>query len=502
MQKNRNFWSNFNIKLLLQDIESYGYEYSLKKFLLHTVGCFIFIGCIAYICKLQILFILILGVLSLFVFPFIVRSQFVQLYEIKRFQMVVTYLENIIPIFKSKPIITHAWQQVAELLDGDMKKVIHKAIDYVLFNTSDVHPYKTAFSMIEEAFPNSRIHAVHRMMYTVQEQNSVDFAHASDNLFFDIDAWIHRSYSFQKELKHRRNLLIFICLLTLAISCWFILVYSASDVLADFVNLLPYQISTSIFIFVMFIFITFVFIKMNGRWMVDDKTKRKEHETEEIFKKYKMTNQAKATKLDILLSVILMCIAIYNYFINNIAFATLFIISSFVLLVQKRRRYFSYKKKIKKYIEIEFPIFLREVSLNLYNMTVVNAIRNSRDTVSPILDYYILEFLENVMKDPNTIYPYDSFLKEYDLPDIRSAMKTLYNMNEIDYEYRQKQISSLIERNQIMLARSESLRNEDAILGVEVLNYIPVLLFVIQLLVVMVLSLTWLMQTVIQSIQF
>ena len=75
-------------------------------------------------------------------------------------------------------------------------------------------------------------------------------------------------------------------------------------------------------------------------------------------------------------------------------------------------------------------------------------------------------------------------------------------MNEIDYEYRQKQISSLIERNQIMLARSESLRNEDAILGVEVLNYIPVLLFVIQLLVVMVLSLTWLMQTVIQSIQF
>jgi hypothetical protein len=135
-------------------------------------------------------------------------------------------------------------------------------------------------------------------------------------------------------------------------------------------------------------------------------------------------------------------------------------------------------------------------------MTVVNAIRNSRDTVSPILDYYILEFIENVMKDPNTIYPYDSFLKEYDLPDIRSAMKTLYNMNEIDYEYRQKQISSLIERNQIMLARSESLRNEDALLGVEVLNYIPVLLFVIQLLVVMVLSLTWLMQTVIQSIQF
>ena len=86
--------------------------------------------------------------------------------------------------------------------------------------------------------------------------------------------------------------------------------------------------------------------------MVDDKTKRKEHETEEIFKKYKMTNQAKATKLDILLSVILMSIAIYNYFINNIAFATLFTISSFVLLVQKRRRYFSYKKKIKKLADV------------------------------------------------------------------------------------------------------------------------------------------------------
>ena len=96
----------------------------------------------------------------------------------------------------------------------------------------------------------------------------------------------------------------------------------------------------------------------------------------------------------------------------------------------------------------------------------------------------------------------DEFLKEFDLPDIRSAMKTIYNMNEIDDQYRQKQISSLIERNQIMLARSEKLRNEDTLLGVELMNYIPVLLFVIQLLVVMVLSLTWLMQTVMQSVQF
>ena len=75
-------------------------------------------------------------------------------------------------------------------------------------------------------------------------------------------------------------------------------------------------------------------------------------------------------------------------------------------------------------------------------------------------------------------------------------------MNEINYEYRQRQISSLIERNQIMLARAEGLRNEDTLLGVEVMNYIPVLLFVVQLLIVMVISLTWLMKTVMQSIQF
>ena len=498
----RKFISNFNIKLLIRDIESYGYNYSLRKFLFHALCCFGFISLIAYINKLQTIYIIILGIMSLLVFPIIIRSQFEQLYEIRRFQMVINYLENIIPIFKSKPLITYAWQQVYSLLDGEMKKVVKKATDYVLFNTSDVEPYKTAFAMIEDVFPNSRIHATHRMMYTVQEQNSVDYMHASDNLYFDIDAWIHRCYTFQKELKHRRNLLIFVCLLTLGISCWFIVVYSASDILADFVNIIFYQIATVAFIYLMFLFITFVYVKMNGRWIVDDKTHNQSQDIEEVFVKYRTMKYKKATVVDIILSLLFMGVAIYCFYIKQKAFAILFGVVGVVLLFQKSRKYNGCKKKIKNYIEIEFPIFLREVSLNLYNMTVVNAIRNSRDIVSPILDYYIVEFLENVMKDPNTIYPYNEFLKEFDLPDIRSAMKTLYNMNEINYEYRQKQISSLIERNQVMLARSEKLRNEDTLLGVELMNYIPVLLFIVQILVVMVISLTWLMQVVMQTMQF
>ena len=498
---NRNFWSQFNVKLLIKDIESYGYKYSLQKFLFHALCCFAFIGFIAYINKLEIKYIIVLGILSLLVFPLIVRSQFVQLYEIKRFQMVINYLENIIPIFKSKPLITHAWQQIYSLLDGEMKKVVNKALDYVLFNTSDVEPYKTAFYMIETAFPNSRIHAVHRMMYTVQEQNSVDFMHASDNLYFDIDAWIHRCYAFQKELKHRRNLLIFICLLTLGISCWFILVYSASDILADFVSLIAYQIATVIFIYLMFLFITFIYVKMNGKWIVDDKTQNQQKEIEKLFEQYRNTKYKKATVIDIVLAVFLGGLSIYFYIIGKKAFTVLFGVFSAVLLFQKQQKYNNRKKKIKNYVEIEFPIFLREVSLNLYNMTVVNAIRNSRDVVSPILDYYIVEFIDQVIKDPNTIGPYNNFLKEFDLPDIRSSMKTLYNMNEINYDYRKKQISSLIERNQVLLARAEKLRNEDTLLGVELMNYIPVLLFIVQILIVMVLSLTWLMQVVMQTIQ-
>ena len=50
------------------------------------------------------------------------------------------------------------------------------------------------------------------------------------------------------------------------------------------------------------------------------------------------------------------------------------IIFSIVLLRHKTRRFNAIKKSITKKMEIEFPVWLREVSLSLENLTVLNAI--------------------------------------------------------------------------------------------------------------------------------
>ena len=54
-------------------------------------------------------------------------------------------------------------------------------------------------------------------------------------------------------------------------------------------------------------------------------------------------------------------------------------------------------------------------------------------------------------------------------------MKVLYSLQKIDHEDLDKQINSLVTRNQDMLAKSEKLRNESLLRSVDNLGVVPVI---------------------------
>lgn len=494
-QKRKDFFDRFNWSLLREEIESYGYHYSFGAIMKQMAKYFVGVGVISYVLQLDIVYILILGIVVFLAIPIIVRAQYEQMYEIRRFQMVTSYLDNIIPIFKNHPVIPDAWAQVLDLVDGEMHTAIQEALDYIQNNFTDEYPYETACAMIEKHFPNSRIHSVHKMMLTVVRQNSTRYHEAVDNVFYDVSSWISRTFGFQKDLEDKKQKLLLLSLVTLGADCLFIAAYSTNEIFKDFPKMTGYQVSTFIFVLVLLLLMIAFFVKMNGKWLVDDMTSSITKKYEKAFNymishedKQTATNQQKA------MSVLMVLLGVVAYISQqNIVFLVIFAVLAYFIYTSNGRTYRLNRKKVEKSIEMEFPVWLRDVALNLNNMTVLNAVENSRTMSSPILNYYVERFLRRAMEDPSSIRPYNDFLEEYSLPDIKTTMKALYTMQDLDEDQKSQQTNSLIVRNQEMLAKAEKMRNDDSVSGITKFGFLPVAIFMVQMMVSMILMFMFMM---------
>ena len=109
-------------------------------------------------------------------------------------------------------------------------------------------------------------------------------------------------------------------------------------------------------------------------------------------------------------------------------------------------------------------------------------------------------FLNETKKDPTSIKPYNEFLEEFDLEDAKSTMKVLYSIQNIGKSDVKERISNLIIRNQEMLDKAETIRNNDSIGSIEALGYVPTLLFSVQMLVSMFTMFNFMMNSIARSV--
>lgn len=477
----------YDFRRLQKEIESYGYTYSLKNYLLVSLLCLFVIVVISWYIQLKMRYIILLGITILLVIPFIIQSQFRQLYELKRFEMVCSYLDNIIPIFKRTPLIVQTWSELLDLLDGEMKCAVEEALHLVINNTEDSMVIKSAFDKIESRFSNSRIHSVHQMMYTIETKNTKNYVLSIDNLWIDIQSWINRVIIFQKDLKDRKSKLTLISLLTMASNCLFVAMYSSNDVFLSFTDNNVYQISSTFFMIVLIVVMAIFQVKLNGKWLLDDNTEKISNKAKKSFDYIRNNNTVKIETVSYkVLAFILCLLGMFVYFkTGNILLLALLFYLAYMMFFYHKRLYKMHSKSIKKCLWIEFPIWMRDIALNLQNLTVINSIEESMNIVSPIFSYYVNDFLGDYYTNPSSIKPFNDFLREFNIEGVRSSMKVLYSLQSLDREEMQKQTSYLIVRNQEMLAKAERIKNEDAISGLKMLGFIPVGIFIAQMLISM-----------------
>ena len=88
---------------------------------------------------------------------------------------------------------------------------------------------------------------------------------------------------------------------------------------------------------------------------------------------------------------------------------------------------------------------------------------------------YLDDMLEELSQNPESLEPYLNFLKDYDLPDVHSAMRMLYALSNGGYGNSEKQLSQILKRNQELLDKAEREQNQDSLAGLYALFLAPAL---------------------------
>lgn len=134
-----------------------------------------------------------------------------------------------------------------------------------------------------------------------------------------------------------------------------------------------------------------------------------------------------------------------------------------------------YERDMKKKVQLAFPQWLMEMALLLQSENVQVALHKSRQTAPPILRPAIGKLVEELNQNPESLEPYMNFLKEYQIPDVQSAMRMLYALSNGGYGNGNQHLTQIMRRNQELLDKAERSRNEDSLAGLYALFLTPAL---------------------------
>ena len=476
-----------SFKNLNYTIQNYGYNYSFGRYMASIVILMAGIVASGYIFKLEFQTIVWLGFFAILLLPIIILSQIRFLHNNYRFEQMATYLQEMITVFKVNPKILYSLKEVQDLYTSPkgMKSTIQKSIDYIEHNSeANDDFYKRALDIIEEDYPCTRVHSLHSLMLTVENQNSVNYHDAINDLYEDIQAWISRVYDYQIELKNVKSQFTMVLLLTIGVAS--AMVNILPPTLITFIDNPVYQVSTAGMLAIFLAMFCFIQSKLNGQWLVNDIDK----DDEKILKSINYVenfDEKKSKKQSIIKAVIVALVPIYGLFVGNNNLVVLGGLATLLIFFWDRIQYRSHFKHIEKELQKTFPVWLRDVSLNMHNLVVTRAIKQSYPNAPAVLKYYLKDFINELEEDPVTIRPYANFLKKFYINDITSAMKSLYSIKQQNETNASKQISDLIMKNQSMMEKGERIRNENQLIGMNMMGTLPMIVGSLKLIVDMVL---------------
>ncbi len=433
-------------KKLSDELVKYGYVFSLPKMIITYLLMVVFTILLGLFFQLDAVFIVALCICACLMLPLYIRNYNYNRYQQQRFSDVNVYMEQFMYSFMKTGKILSTLYDVKELFPkGKMCDVINKSIKYIkdTYEESDVEG--KALEIISDEYQYEGLKTMHGFALSV-EANGGAYISCMQLILEARRMWADRVYEQMKIRKHQK-VLVLMSIVTSLILCS-VLYYMSDRMDVSVGSEMISQIVTFVVIFLdMWIYY------LADRKLSVDFLEEDNKDDEIMVAKYKRFQKYKEKP------------------------------SSHYLSIRIAR------KQLTRAFEKEFPRWLLQVSLLLQSENVQVAIFKSLKDAPRLMQDELAKLILELKSEPTSMKPYNNFLEDYNMPEVRSAMKMLFSLSEGTGANASDQIEDIIRRNQQMMNKAEKLRMEDTASGMYALFLAPQLTGGCKLLVDMILLL-------------
>ncbi|MBO5303715.1 MAG: hypothetical protein J6A92_06660 [Lachnospiraceae bacterium] len=444
--------------------------------ILYTVfAVILFSLLLGYLYRLRLPYILLLLCGEAVVIPFWIRVRKRAGEEQKRFAEANMYMEQMLYSFRKNPKILTALKDVEKLFaDGDMKRCIGEAVDYVQDTYGEDLILEKALGIIERSYPAQRILHAHRLMLNVERLGG-NFEESVKILLADRNLWEKETHAYQKRCAaQKRNIVMAVALSCLLCLMTPVLCQGALQTV-NITGQFIYQFST----LCMLLFSMGICLYTEKYFAKDWLTEKAYRNSSAMLSKYEkvlhydfMAAGKKSAVWAALAMLVLVLLAIGRCWMLVFLCCPLIIL----LLFQHKIDYSLARKAVIREIRKAFPDWLMEVSLLLQTENVSNSIQKSilyaPDILKPELNFLV----QKLERAPESNIPYSEFLKDFEIPEISSAMGMLYSISDGSGSDAMIQLEDILERNAEWMSQSEILSNQDKMAKMYVLFLLPALI--------------------------
>lgn len=479
----------FSGRSVIKDISAYGYDFSMKKYILAiTTGLLVIFG-ISMIYGLKPVCVIITGLVSISVIPGIIRKRYYNNNRLKKFMDVDIYLHQMAYSFMRNPKIYTALEDTGKIAGGTLGRVIEQAMDELEYGMGE-DVYANALYIIEKEYNCSRIRTLHKFIIGIEKRGG-RYKNALRVLLDDSDRWIKGIYRQELEIKNVKRDTTIGVIISIVLSGLTIFMsamlnrYKSGQ--GNIVDDWLYQGTAVIFLVLCILFYAFT-NKHYGYEILNDKDI--DTNSRKYYKLVFKTNVWNIIEKIIPVITVLGILAGLA-FINGFYFIFVYLVMAMAVmviypLINKK----SAMKKLTNNLRQAFSDWLRNVALNLENMPLIAAIEDTYDESTYIIKNSLDTFIRDIEADPSDIKPYYEFLSEYGQTDIMSTVRTLYSVSELPDNQVDETINSLIQRNNELINKQSEIAYKDRISLFKFMEYIPVFLMALKMSVDMMLVIT------------
>lgn len=387
-----------------------------------------------------------------------------------RFGEVSEYLDTLLYAFMKEEKVERALVDAeAALVDGNMRAVLQKAVDHLHMTFDDTDVMRDSLRMIEAEYPCRRIRSVHEFLVHVETYGGA-VEKPAELLLADKSRWEKR---LRLAMKDRRKMFADI-----------VMSIAASLVICGMILYLPVMdmdISGNVISQVLSIVVIMlddaVFTRAQSYLAVDWLTLEWQEDAGDAKKMedYHHYNVRRDRRLSFVLGALSIGVTVLALWFGRQAAAAAGMVLTLVLLNQHKIGRALAGRSLVRSIKCAFPEWLLDIVLLLQSENVQVALQKSQEHVPPVLEKELESLVGKLEMEPESVRPYHAFLKEFQIPEVHSAMSMLFSLSMGNSRRADRQIGELIERNMQMLDAAEKERLKNAGSGMYLLFLAPVL---------------------------